>query len=94
MVPSYRMTAEAIGWHQLLNCAASATDREETAFLTLTGSYFLPDHYAATWVEKGLMAALSPDRIFFNAKLAVATRKGRRQNLILDSFLESLQGAR
>lgn len=93
VVPSYRMTAEAIGWHQLLNFAASATDREGTAFLILTGSYigFLPDHYAATWVEKGLMAALSPDRIFFNTKLAVATRKGRRQNLILDSFLESLQ---
>ncbi len=96
VVPSYRMTAEAIGLHQLLNFAASATDREGIAFLILTGSYigFLPDHYAATWVEKGLMAPLSPDRLFFEAKLAVATRKGRRQNLILERFLDSLQHTR
>lgn len=96
VVPSYRMTAEAIGLHQLLNFAATATDREGIAFLILTGSYigFLPDHYAATWVEKGLMAPLSPERLFFDAKLAVATRKGRRQNLILERFLESLQNTR
>ncbi|MCY1368503.1 hypothetical protein D9M69_554870 [compost metagenome] len=87
------MTVEAIGLHQLLNFAASASDREGIAFLILTGSYigFLPDHYAATWVEKGLMAPLCPDRLFFDAKLAVATRKGRRQNLILERFLDALQ---
>lgn len=96
VVPSYRMTAEAIGLHQLLNFAASATDREGIAFLILTGSYigFLPDHYAATWVEKGLMAPLNPEHLFFDAKLAVATRKGRRQNLILERFLDSLQHTR
>jgi DNA-binding transcriptional LysR family regulator len=96
VVPSYRMSAEAIGLHQLLNFAASATDREGIAFLILTGSYigFLPDHYAATWVEKGLMAPLCPDRLFFDAKLAIATRKGRRQNLILERFLDSLQQTR
>ncbi|KGU82929.1 LysR family transcriptional regulator [Pseudomonas mediterranea] len=96
VVPSYRMTAEAIGLHQLLNFAASATDREGIAFLILTGSYigFLPDHYAANWVEKGLMAALSPDRLFFEAKLAIATRKGRRQHLILERFLDALQQSR
>ncbi len=96
VVPSYRMSAEAIGLHQLLNFAASATDREGIAFLILTGSYigFLPDHYAAAWVEKGLMAPLCPDRLFFEAKLAIATRKGRRQNLILERFLDSLHNTR
>lgn len=93
VVPSDRMTAEAIALHQLLTPAASATDREGIAFLILTGSYigFLPDHYAAAWVEKGLMAALRPERLFFDARLAVATRRGRRQNLILERFLEALQ---
>ncbi|MCO6055551.1 LysR family transcriptional regulator [Pseudomonas sp. MOB-449] len=92
VVPSYRMTVEAIGLHQLLNFAASATDREGIAFLILTGSYigFLPDHYAAAWVEKGQMAPLAPDRLFFDSKLAVATRKGRRANLILERFLGAL----
>ncbi len=93
VVPSYRMTAEAIGLHQLLNFAATATDREGIAFLILTGSYigFLPDHYAAGWVEKGQMVALSPDRIFFDSNLSIAVRKGRRQNLILERFLDALQ---
>ena len=96
VVPSYRMTAEAIGLHQLLNFAASATDREGIAFLILTGSYigFLPDHYAAAWVEKGMMAPLSPDCLFFDTKLAVVTSKGRRQNLILERFLDALHRTR
>lgn len=96
VVPSYRMGAEAIGLHQSLNFAASATDREGIAFLILTGSYigFLPDHYAASWVEKGLMAPLNPDRLYFDAKLAVAVRKGRRQNIILERFLAALELAR
>lgn len=93
VVPTYRMTAEAIGLHQLLNFGASATDREGIAFLILTGSYigFLPDHYAASWVEKGLMVPLDPGRLYFDAKLAIATRKGRRHNLILERFLDELQ---
>jgi DNA-binding transcriptional LysR family regulator len=93
VVPSYRMTAEAIGLHQQLNLAASATDREGIAFLILTGSYigFLPDHYAANWVDKGLMAPLVPKRMFFDAKLALATRKGRRHHLILEHFLKAVQ---
>ncbi|MBK5001334.1 LysR family transcriptional regulator [Pseudomonas sp. S31] len=93
VIPAYRMTAEAIGLHQLLNVAASATDREGIAFLILTGSYigFLPDHYAATWVDRGLMTPLDPGRLHFDSKLAIATRKGRRQNLILERFINALQ---
>lgn len=93
VVPSYRMTAEAIGLHQQLNLAASATDREGIAFLILTGSYigFLPDHYAANWVDKGLMAPLNPGRLFFDTKLALATRKGRRHHLILEHFIDAVQ---
>jgi DNA-binding transcriptional LysR family regulator len=92
VAPSYRMTAEAIGLHQLLNCAATASDREGIAFLILTGSYvgFLPDHYASVWVERGQMKPISPDRLFFDAPLAIVTRKGRRPNLILEHFLDAL----
>lgn len=93
VVPSYRMTAEAIGLHHLLECAATATDREGIAFLILTGSYigFLPDHFAAGWVEKGLMKPVAPQRLYFDAPLAVATSKSRRPNLILDHFLEAIE---
>lgn len=92
VAPSYRMSAQAASLHRELDCAATATDREAIAFLILTGQYigFLPDHFAASWVEKGLMAALSPQDMQFTITLAVATRKGRRQNLIVDRFLAAL----
>lgn len=91
VVPGYRLTPEAIEIHQLLNCTATASDREGIAFLILTGSYigFLPDHYAANWVAKGMMKALCPERMNFDTSLAIVTRKGRRPNLILESFLEA-----
>ena len=92
IAPSFRMTAEAIGMHQMLNCTATASDREGIAFLLLTGGFigFLPDHYAARWVEKNIMRAIAPQRLTFSSKIAIATRKGRRPNAILEQFLYAL----
>jgi DNA-binding transcriptional LysR family regulator len=87
------MPPEAIQLHQPLQRTATASDREAIAFLILTGEYigFLPDHLAANWVNQGLMTALRPDLMHFSITLAAATRKGRRQNLIVDKFLDALQ---
>lgn len=95
VVPSFRMTAEAIGLHHLLDCAATATDREGIAFLILTGAYigFLPDHYAAAWVATGRMKAITPQKFFFDAPLAVVTARNRRSSLILDHFLKTVQAS-
>ena len=92
VIPSYRMTAEAAGLHQLMNCTATASDREGIAFLILTGNYvgFIPSHYAEGWVNRGQMRVLCPERLYFDTRLAITTRKGRRSNLILESFLEFL----
>ncbi len=92
VIPSYRLGAEALALHTTLDCVAKASDREAIAFLILTGEYvgFLPDHYAATWVEKGLMKPILPGKMHFDVTIAAATRRGRRQNLILDHFLEEL----
>lgn len=92
VIPSYRMTAEAIGLHQLLRCGATASDREGLAFLVLTGKYlgFLPDHFADKWVNSGQMRKINPDELFFHTRLATITRKGRRPNLILETFLAAL----
>ncbi|KAF7954062.1 LuxR family transcriptional regulator [Cupriavidus sp. UYMU48A] len=92
VAPSYRMSAEAMQLHQELKCVATATDREGIAFLILTGEYigFLPDHFAAGWVEKGMLTPLAPKEMQFAVTLGVATRKGRRKNLIVDRFLEFL----
>lgn len=92
VVPTYRLSAEALDLHRGLSCVAKATDREAIAFLILTGEYigFLPDHYAACWVEKGMMAAILPDSMSFQVTIAAVTRSGRRQNLVVDRFLEEL----
>lgn len=92
VAPSYRISAEAMQLHQKLSCAATATDREGIAFLILTGEYigFLPDHFAATWVEKGMLIPLVTKEMHFEVTLGVATRKGRRKNLIVDRFLDIL----
>lgn len=92
IAPAFRMTAEAIAMHQKLNCSATATDREGIAFLILTGRFigFLPDHYAAQWVDKKAMRAIAPERFHFTSKIAVVTRKGRSQNAILERFLQAI----
>ncbi len=92
VAPSYRMNAEALALHKGLNCVAKATDREAIAFLILTGEYigFLPDHYAAAWVERGSMAPILPETMRFRVAIAAVTRSGRRQNLIVDRFMDEL----
>ena len=79
---------------QTMSASATASDREGIAFLILTGGFigFLPDHYAARWVEQGQLRPLLPDRYHYDIPLAVVTRKGRRPNLILERFLEELAG--
>ena len=92
VAPNYRITPQALALHQTLDCAASASDREGIAFLILTGLYigFLPDHFAAAWVREGKLVALAPQHMRFDIALALATRKDRRQNPIVEAFLAAL----
>ncbi|MEB5974211.1 LysR family transcriptional regulator [Pantoea dispersa] len=92
IAPLFRMPAEAIALHQQLNCSATASDREGIAFLILTGRYigFLPEHYAAQWVEKNQMRALAPTQFHYLSKIALVTRQGPRHNAILQRFLQAL----
>ncbi|QTF07869.1 LysR family transcriptional regulator [Brenneria izadpanahii] len=92
VAPSYRMTAEEISLHRMINCCATASDREGIAFLILTGKFvgFLPDHYANIWVERGMMRAIETDRLFYSSKIAIVTRKGTQPNMILKLFLSAL----
>ncbi len=92
VIPSYRLSPEAIALHQPLADAARASDREGIAFLILTGQYvgFLPDHYAQQWVDKGMMTALAPETNHYFVSIAAVTRKNRRQNLIIDRVLNEL----
>ena len=92
IAPTFRLPPDIQGHYQQLNCTASASDREGMAFLILTGRYigYLPDHYAAPWVQQGRLRALKADSRFYELNLAAVTRKGRRPHLVLESFLEVL----
>ncbi|MBN3787769.1 LysR family transcriptional regulator [Burkholderia sp. Ac-20353] len=95
VAPNYRQATKAIDLHKQLACAATASDREGIAFLIMTGEYigFLPDHFAAEWVGKGMLRAIRPDLFHHDVTLALATRKGQHQNLIVDHFLDCVGAA-
>ena len=82
-MPTYFAAADAL---------VLASDREGMAFLILTGRFigYLPDHYAEAWVTQGRLRALKPATRFYDLTLASVTRKGRRPQLVLETFLEAL----
>ena len=92
VLPAYAQTPEVKVQHQPLNASATATDREGIAFLILTGRYigFLPDHVADHWVRDGRMRAILPDECRYITQFSAITRKGARNNLVLETFLEEL----
>ena len=92
IAPTFRLPPEVQARYQVLNCTASASDREGMAFLILTGRYigYLPDHYAEAWIKEGRLRALKASTRFYDISLASVTRKGRRPHLVLESFLQEL----
>ncbi|NHQ84011.1 LysR family transcriptional regulator [Chromobacterium vaccinii] len=93
VAPGYRLPPQAQALQQRLKPIATASDREGIAFLILTGRYigYLPEHFAASWVTQGLMRPLLPTVCHYDAPLALAVRKGRRANLVLERFLQELE---
>ena len=96
VAPAYALPAEALEQHGRLACSASATDREGIAFLVLTQQYigFLPEHFAARWVEAGRLRALAPQRYAYTVEYTVITRRDRRPHRVLETFLGELPGER
>ncbi|MDO7192611.1 LysR family transcriptional regulator [Acinetobacter nosocomialis] len=92
VVPNYNLTTEAVDFHKLLNCKATATDREGIAFLILTGNFlgFLPEHYASKWVIDQTIIPILSSEIFYNTKICLITKKSKSKNMILNYFLEKI----
>lgn len=93
ILPNYAITSEAVKLHQLLDCKATASDREGIAFLILTGKFlgFLPDHYAKKWVEDGVMQPVLKDKMHYSTPICLITHKGKNHNNILKTFMEMLE---
>lgn len=93
VLPAYPQSAEIKQQQTMLKAGASSTDREGIAFLILSGSYigFLPTHYAEQWVKEGRLKAIQPEKRSFTTHFTAITRKGARNNLIRDAFIEELE---
>jgi DNA-binding transcriptional LysR family regulator len=72
---------------------ATAYHMEAIATLILSGRYigFLPTHYAAPWVDRGLMRSLRPAQLAYQSLFEVITRKGGDLTPALQAFLEDLK---
>lgn len=92
VVPAYAQSADIKRHYQSLRGTATATDREGVAFLLLTGAYigFLPEHFAARWVKEKRMRAIHPETMNYVTPYAAISRKGARPNLVLETYLNTL----
>lgn len=93
VLPNYAISPEAMKLHQLLNCSATASDREGIAFLILTGKLigFLPDHYARKWVVDGFMKPIMQNVMHYSTPICLITHKGKNVNIILKTFMDILK---
>lgn len=77
---------------QTLNVTATANGREGVAFLILTAKFigYLPKHFAARWTRSGRMRAIKPQKYRYDIDYAIATRRGRLHNRVLERFLSEI----
>jgi len=73
--------------------AAVAFNMEAVAMLVLSGRLvgFLPDHYAAQWVERGALRALRPDIFHHRVEFSCITRRDQKPSPGLSWFLQALR---
>lgn len=78
---------------QTLNVKATANGREGVAFLILTAKFigYLPEHFAARWVQTGQMRAIKPRAYRNDIAYAIVTRRGRLHNRVLEQFLREVK---
>ena len=71
---------------------AKVQNEQTLALLVLSGSYigFLPDHLAASFVEKGRMRRILPDHLYYRSRFAAVSRRSPQVNRISRLFLDIL----
>ncbi len=74
---------------------ATAYDQEGVATFILSGAYigFLPDHYAASFVQQGLMRALRSDHFSYECNFETIVRQEARRSRLTQTFLDLLLAA-
>jgi DNA-binding transcriptional LysR family regulator len=69
-----------------------ADNMEALSLLVLSGHHlgFLPEHYAAPYVEEGLLARLNPATLRYDTAFHAVTRQPRHLSEVTKAFLEDL----
>ncbi|PKH03336.1 LysR family transcriptional regulator [Psychromonas sp. MB-3u-54] len=93
VLPNYQQPIAIKLQQKILKATATSTDREGLAFLILTGRFlgFLPVHFAERWVAQDKMRSIDARHRNFDTHFSTITRKGGRENLILEAYLEELE---
>ncbi len=75
-----------------LQRVATAFDQEGVATLVLSGAFlgFLPDHYAARFVEQGQMRVVAPGRFTYACGFEAIVRPEAQRSRLAQTFLELL----
>jgi DNA-binding transcriptional LysR family regulator len=74
---------------------ATGFDQESIATLILSGQFlgFLPDHYAESFVRRGLMQSVRPDLLNYACQFFAITRKSPQASRATRAFQECLAQA-
>ncbi|MGY5451211.1 LysR family transcriptional regulator [Agarivorans sp. MS3-6] len=74
---------------------ATAYDQEAIATLLLSGSYlaYLPEHYARSFIEQGLIRPLGGEQFTYNCPFLAVSRISPKPSRILACFIECLNQA-
>ena len=80
---------------QRLPRSATGFDQESIATLILSGQFlgFLPDHYAESFVRRGLMQAVRPDLLNYACQFFAITRKSPQASRATRAFQACLREA-
>ncbi len=82
-----------ISQQQQLHRSATVYDQEAVALLILSGCYlgFLPDHYAQSFVDQGLMRTLGRGRFEYCCRFFSITRHSPQPTRLVRAFLHCLR---
>ncbi|WP_460548363.1 LysR family transcriptional regulator [Comamonas piscis] len=75
--------------------AATGFDQESIATLILSGCFlgFLPDHYAASFENQGLMRAVRPERFHYRCQFVAMWRLSPAPSRVAQAFIDCLLDA-
>lgn len=76
-----------------LRRTATVTDQEAVASLVLSGCYigFLPDHYAASFVELGLIQKVAHPQCSYDVEFVAISRRSSHPARLTTTFLDALR---